>query len=326
MILAATALLVLIQATALQPPAPPLDPEIRKLGDYVAAYGKKASVLVGVETYIQNITSPDMPGARPRRLIAEFAIVKAGGGWIGYRDVVEVNGEKVGDRRDRLERLLTQFPGDGSELMAIANESARYNVGPVATNLNVPTTALFFFQPVNLPRFTFIRKGSTKIDGVETVQYDVKEIRSPTLVMTRAGKDVPIDGTLWIVPADGAVVRTRLRMRGFADATTTAVQQAPDLRAPVITTRPTGGREALAAAAPRTSIDPREIRTAADIEVTYAKHERLGLWLPAKMVEQFEGAIKTGTRPAFQGIATTRASYSDFKQFGTGATVKVPRD
>jgi hypothetical protein len=26
------------------------------------------------------------------------------------------------------------------------------------------------------------------------------------------------------------------------------------------------------------------------------------------------------------GVATTRASYSDFKHFGTGVTVKVPRD
>jgi hypothetical protein len=30
----------------------------------------------------------------------------------------------------------------------IANESARYNMGPVIRNFNVPTTALFFFDMV----------------------------------------------------------------------------------------------------------------------------------------------------------------------------------
>jgi hypothetical protein len=42
------------------------------------------------------------------------------------------------------------------------------------------------------------------------------------------------------------------------------------------------------------------------------------------MLEMYEGAIKLGTRPPFRGSSTTRAKYSNFRQFGTGARVKVP--
>ena len=81
--------------------------------------------------------------------MSEFAIVKAAGrvGWSGFRDVVEVDGKPVSDRRDRLLSLLTGPAGGEAELRRIADESARYNVGPVIRNFNVPTTALFFFHP-----------------------------------------------------------------------------------------------------------------------------------------------------------------------------------
>jgi hypothetical protein len=38
------------------------------------------------------------------------------------------------------------------------------------------------------------------------------------MIGTRAGKDIPCRGTLWVVPSDGTVVRTRLQLRNFADA------------------------------------------------------------------------------------------------------------
>lgn len=38
--------------------------------------------------------------------------------------------------------------------------------------------------------------------------------------MKRDGTDVPCEGTVWVVPDDGTVVRTRLRLRKFADTMT----------------------------------------------------------------------------------------------------------
>jgi hypothetical protein len=57
---------------------------------------------------------------------------------------------------------------DATELQRIANESSRFNVGPVSRNFNVPTSAMFFFTPDNLARFAFTRKGTKKINGIET--------------------------------------------------------------------------------------------------------------------------------------------------------------
>ena len=118
--------------------------EILKVGDYVAGYGEQTSAIIATEKYSQVVTLEGVPPLTPRRLVAEFAIVRAGAGWTGFRDVVEVDGRKVEERKDRLERLLTEMTGSESDLMRIASENARFNVGPISRNLNVPTAALVF--------------------------------------------------------------------------------------------------------------------------------------------------------------------------------------
>lgn len=192
---------------------------LERMGHYVQAYGERAALLVATEKYTQRVNTEDGTTYPPRRLTAEFAIVKAAGavGWIGFRDVVEVNGEAVVDRRDRLLRLLSDANGDTAEATRISNESARYNIGPISRNFNVPTTALFFFHPANLPRFTFKIRGRKKIEDIETVVLEFKETRRPSMVMTRQGKDVPCEGTVWVSPADGTIVRTLVTFKGFAD-------------------------------------------------------------------------------------------------------------
>lgn len=326
--LAVPVLLVLVLAflpavtPSLQSQDAPLEPLIVKLGDYVASYGAKASILVGVEKYTQSVTLEGRAPVRPRQLVAEFAIVKADEGWVGYRDVVQVNNQPLRERRDRLLTLFTAPSADASQVIRIANESARYNYAPVETNLNVPTTTLFFFQPANLHRFAFTRKGMKKIDGVETVEFAFRETVVPTLVMRRSGANVPLEGTLWIIPSDGVVVRSWLRLRGFADTVTTKVQGPPAARPPVNPNTATGGGATPGFQDP---IDAQEIKSAADIEVTYARHAETGLWLPARMSEHYEGAIKLDTRPPRRGLSTTRASYSDYKQFGTRARIAIPK-
>lgn len=218
-----------------------LDEVVRKMAAYVEAYGPQTSAVVGVEKYTQNVTIEDK-NLRPRSLLAEFAIVKAAGagGWTGYRDVVEVDGREVTDRRDRLVSLLTGPPGREAELRRIADESARFNVGPIIRNFNVPTTALFFMQPSLVDRFTFRRKGTKKIDGATTWELDFKETQEPTLVVKRDGTNVPCEGTVWVVPEDGTVVRTRLKLRNFANQLTmtgmdrkpTDNMPAPEFQAP----------------------------------------------------------------------------------------------
>jgi hypothetical protein len=185
---------------------------------YVAGYGEDAALFVGAERYDQRIELG--PGAlRPHVLKSEFALVRTGDavGWTGYRDVVEADGRQVADRRDRLQALLTGAGDPRAEVRRIADESARFNVGPVMRNFNLPTTGLFFFHPARVGRFTFRSKGMKKVEGTPALQLEFVETARPTLVMKRDGTDVPVEGSVWVVPEDGTVVRTRVRLSHFAD-------------------------------------------------------------------------------------------------------------
>jgi hypothetical protein len=44
----------------------------------------------------------------------------------------------------------------------------------------------------------------------------------PSLIRTADGRDVASQGTVWVVPQDGTVVRTRLAVSGFAGVGSTA--------------------------------------------------------------------------------------------------------
>jgi hypothetical protein len=157
--------------------------------------------------------STGAPKTTDQKLVSEIALVQNAasiGGWLAYRDVIEVDGKAVPDRRDRLQALFKERLPDLEAAKKIAAESARYNVGPVTRTFNVPTSTLFFFDPVHLSRFTFQRAGSERIDGVDTVKVDFDETHKPSMIMTSTGADIPAAGTLWINPADGSVVRTRL--------------------------------------------------------------------------------------------------------------------
>jgi hypothetical protein len=292
-----------------------------RVGQYVASYGEKAAVIVASEKYTQTVLIDGADMGRPRDLKAEFAIVRvAGGGWTGYRDVVEAEGRPVQDRRDRLISLLTNTAGDASELTRIANESARFNVGPITRNFNVPTAGMFFFYPEEHPRFVFTRKGVKKIDGIETWEIEFRETRRPTLIRTRAGQDVPIDGALHVKPEDGTVIKTRFKMRNFADVETAPEQQAPAQRPPDNPGSNNGGREGLARSRSLPSIRIDKLESEADIEVTYAKPAGIDVWFPSSMVELYQGPIKVKVTPVM-ARATTRAKYSDFRQFGTSIKI-----
>jgi len=359
---ALSAILPAVAPTPQTPAEPTLEVVIRRAGEYVAGYGEKSSLIVARETYTQHVTS-DITTFAPRKLTAEFAIVKASGtiGWIGFRDVIGVDGKRITDREDRLLRLLSNPRGDASEAARISNESARFNIGPISRNFNVPTTVLFFFHPSRLSRFVFTKKGTRTISGVMTWEIGFKEVARPTLVMTRKQKDVPCEGTLWVVPSDGTIVRTRVQLRGFADAAAVRRVAVPDLPGPDVprpaappppppasTQTPpdkTGGQAGTTSQAapppppaqpppprpqpsrPQSSIRTElvQVESLADIEVDYLRDAGTGLWLPAKMSELYEGPMGRSGQAPVAGRATAVATYSDFRQFQTSAKIIAPK-
>lgn len=303
-------------------------------------------MFVGAETYNQHAEDDDGRSYTPRRLVSEFALVKAGKGdtWVGYRDVVEVNGSTVVDRRDRLLRLLTSPSADAAQVKQIADEGARYNIGPISRNFNVPTTVLLFFDSSSIGRFTFERKGTKQIEGATTWELQFKETARPTLVRTKDGRDVPCEGRIWVVPEDGTVVRTQIELRNFADQRTTRETIEKEAPPPPVATSPpptpssttggTGGSSTAPAPPPRPtampSVPPRtvvrtenvRIESVARIEVTYHLEKTFGVWLPMKMSELYEGALPAATKGVFTlGRTTGVAEYANFKRFAASAKI-----
>jgi hypothetical protein len=187
---------------------------MRRVGAYVDAYGDKASVVVATEEYTQELRSGSTNGRETRRLLADFAIVKVEslGAWWGFRDVLEVDAMHVRDRDDRLVRLLTESAGRYDEARRLSDESARFNIGGIHRNFNVPTTALFFFRSENQNRFKFSAKGVSR-DGIWEIVF--RETSKPTLIRTPTGQSVISKGSIWVNPADGTIVRTLLEVDGF---------------------------------------------------------------------------------------------------------------
>ena len=282
---------------------PPLPIVLDRVAKYVDGYGEQASAIVAVEKYTQSVVVEGRLPIKPRKLTAEFAIVKVpGGGWTGYRDVFEVDGQRLPDRADRL-ATLARTSADGAQFSKIAEESARFNIGPISRNFNVPTAALFFFQARYLNRFAFSLEGRQTIDGVAAWEIEFKEKVTPTFVSTRSGRNVPVEGTLWVLPENGVVVRTRLRLRNFLETLTSDTSTRPARRP--------------------SALDVREIDSEADVDVTYRLHDAFGIWLPAKMTEFYHGPLVFGpsTAPA-PARASTLAAYSDFKRFTSSVTIK----
>jgi VWFA-related protein len=342
------------------PPAAPesiSDPDLRrvleKVATYVAAYGQNTSAVVGLENYAQYLDE----ATRPHRLTAEFALVKTGSArWLGYRDVIEVNGEQVPNRRDRLLKILQTSSNPLEEAARLTAENARFNVGPVTRNFNVPTTALLFFDAAGLSRFTFTRKGTKRIDGIEVWEVAFRETSVPTLVTTRAGKSVPAQGTLWVSPQDGVVIRTRLQLSGFADAIAMAGPRRAPGAAPPVTPAPSGasgGTPAQGASQPAAGaasgggptsastgggsisrdrgnrVDPVEamamLESHADIDVTYQLNAQLAMWLPARMTEEYQGPISRLNQPPVQGLSRATATYTSYKSFETAVKIIGPK-
>src|SRR5438128_8314250 len=87
---------------------PSLKDVLKRMGAYVQSYGEKASIVVGTERYTQGTRGSEDLSAATRFLVSDFAIVKADAmsGWLGFRDVLEVDGKPVGDREERLAHVL----------------------------------------------------------------------------------------------------------------------------------------------------------------------------------------------------------------------------
>jgi len=232
-------------------PAPlSLKDVIRRVGAYVDSYGDRASIVVCTEKYEQHADG-SLTVAQTRTLVSDVALVYADAlhGWLGFRDVIEVDHSPVQDREDRLARVLMGAQGRFDEARRLSDESARFNLGNLQRNFNVPTSALFFFRTEEHDRFKFAARRVLD-DGTWEIAF--KETAKPTMIRTPDGEPVETMGTIWVRPEDGVVVRTVLEVG-------------------VLMRR----------------LSPPQ-RGKGSIDVRYRRVEALGMWLPEAMDEAFE--------------------------------------
>ena len=210
---------------------PSLDQVVKRVAAYVTAYGPQLATIVAEEQYTQWVeTEPGtivVPGIGRRRVVikSDFALTRLGDGntWVAFRDAFEVDGAPVRDRDDRLVALVEKG-GDQAwrQAAAIANESARFNVGSrlIARNINVPTFVIMLMQDQHRQRFRFSRvkissgsaPGTLAVNGDSSRRWAIeyRERARPTLVRQTNGGDQPVRGTMIVDSGTGEVWETNL--------------------------------------------------------------------------------------------------------------------
>ncbi len=235
---------VLAAAVAISAPllaGAPADPPVsltvvlERTGEYVVGFERDLSAVVSEERYVQDIVAA---GSRLRRgpsgfeehreLRSDLLLVHTDrtDGFVQFRDVFEVDGRPVRDRSDRLVALfLNQSSTSRNDTARILQESARYNIGRIERNVNVPVLALTFLHPDNQWRFKFSVKSRTGAQDLpkelrqspnftistELWIVEYREVETPTMIRG-AGGGLPAKGRFWIEPSTGRVLMSELEI------------------------------------------------------------------------------------------------------------------
>jgi hypothetical protein len=205
---------------------------------YAAEFVERFSNVVTEERYSQAVRPPDRANGllqvpQRRDLRSDLIIIKdeTAFGWIMLRDVFEVDGKPVRDREERLTRLLAQPNRNGrAQATRIANESARYNIGPGTRTTNTPELSILFLQAALQPRFTFTLGSRERSMGDRVWIVNFREQARPTLVRGDKDADLPASGRFWINVDSGQVVRSEVNFRPPAGRWTLTTTFEPDER------------------------------------------------------------------------------------------------
>ncbi|MGE5127348.1 MAG: hypothetical protein ACM3PV_13730 [Betaproteobacteria bacterium] len=250
-------------------------PLLEKAGRYVVEFQQSFRNVVAEEVYRQ------WAGSKVRTLRSDLVFVTVPGDlpWATFRDVYEVDGQKVRDRDARLEAIFARTSEASLERAdAIRRESARYNLGPLYRTVNVPTLALSFLHPTQQWRFRWDRRGTRRFFGHDGIELHAVETARPTLVRADGG-DLPAEARFWVEVGTGRVLRSETSFsRGVS----------PQLRDML-----------------------------SSIDVQYRPEPALGLWVPAEMYERSDN-VPYATRDDIEGFDGTiqgRARYANLRRF-----------
>ena len=197
---------------------------------YVQEYERSFTLLVADEEYLQWIERPTNPGSNLSRtnpgggmqaggerkrvvLKSDFVLVQLGEGmgWMPFRDVFDANGTETRHHDDRLAKLfLSNNPNAFDLATEIDNESKKRDIGQVSRNINNPTLGMALLHPRVRERFAFQHAGDEQVAGRLVERLKFRETARPTLIKTTRGRDLGLEGRLWIEPSTGVVVKTEM--------------------------------------------------------------------------------------------------------------------
>ena len=206
----------LLSQDAARAQAPALTDVLDRLGAYLDHYSDQLSRTVASEHYKQ--TTGSGPTYVEALLDSEFGVLRIPGyqGWLGFRDVLKVNGREVGDHESQLEQLLlSPAPVPLNQARRIAEASAVHNIGALQRNINNPALVLELFDRRNRARLRFTKSDEDTIDGVRVWVIRYEEQAKPTLITTPQGRDVPTSGEVWVDPGTGALIRAEVNIKDF---------------------------------------------------------------------------------------------------------------
>lgn len=228
--------------------APELKDVLKSAAAYVERFHQQLSQIVSEETYRQTVINTSrltgtmrLPPSRTLRSDLLLVRSAAEDRFVELRDVFEVDGKPVRDRQARLERLLgANSSAAGSQIAAIIQESARYNVGTIRRNVNTPLLALMFLHDDYRHRFRFTHAtrdarvfkesrdrelNDAPVFRVSTEMWTIEyqERKNATVIRTPSGGNLPARGRFWIDPSSGAVVISEMIVDGAGVVATVTV-------------------------------------------------------------------------------------------------------
>jgi hypothetical protein len=242
--------------TVLQSPS--ADEVATRLRAYLLSYEPKLSELIADESMRQetapaqiNIRENMSDGRREQRdLTSEVAFIAlpANAGWLGFRRVLKVGRDPVGDGTGSLRDVLTSGDKtDYSKAKELLADSARFNLGAPRTT-NLPNLPLELLHPRHAKRFSVRVAGEERIRGVRTTKLVFVETFSPTIIKHSDGGDMRCIVSAFVEPATGRLYRADVNSRD-----------------------------------PRPNAWPFD----AVLSVDFSAHAELGLLVPTKMREEF---------------------------------------
>jgi len=204
---------------------PPLQAILSSVTDYVVRFENTIQGIVAEENYVQDSDKSDRPFVTHRELKSDLLLVRSEGsdfGYVQFRDVFNVDGDPVRDRGDRLTKLFLDASMSARRQAAqIMSESARYNIGSIERNINVPLIALMLMDPMYRSHFKYsvdtdhkgVPRGMPKSPaftlGAEAWVLEFEEVATPTVVRGD-DQDAKSHGRVWADPATSRVLMTEL--------------------------------------------------------------------------------------------------------------------